>query len=561
MLKGMLARRFSFSRFYRSTLLLTAASIALASLGCSGDDGDDDEGRRRNPVGGGSKPLPDAPSCAVAGGSPTVAAPTLLFELHDEEAESAWLGSPAVIDVDGDGASEIVMPRNGNLVVWGSDGAVRWRFAEAAQVGRIWTSPVVADFRDDTRQEIVFAARDRIWMLDADGNVLSGFPVTWRDEIRSLSAGDVNGDGQLDVIAASTDNDPDILAAFTAGGDLIPGFPPIQSGTIGCTSGENCWIAGAYDQNLAVGDLDGDGQQDIVAPTDNAYAGIYHGSGEAFDSNPMFEERPKTPGVRYLHNIAEARQGFADDESTSLQAHFTNTAPAIADIDGDNVYEVIMLGSVQNAGQDNREQGVGLWAVHADASRLPAWESPFHAPDYLSGLWDLEGNIVAATNQVTVADIDGTHSGPELIFAGFDGAIHAVYADNTEFWAVTYTNDPHVLTGGVVVGDLSGDGIPEIVFNTYSQDSGKGQLIIMNAGGAIQHMIDLPRLGAMPVPALGDVNGDGTVEIVVSLREVSWEQPEPSALVYTIPQSTAGCLLWPTARGNTYRNAWVRNPG
>jgi len=54
---------------------------------------------------------------------------------------------------------------------------------------------------------------------------------------------------------------------------------------------------------------------------------------------------------------------------------------------------------------------------------------------------------------------------------------------------------------------------------------------------------------------------DGTVEIVVSLREVSWEQPEPSALVYTVPQSTTSCLLWPTARGNTYRNAWVRNPG
>jgi hypothetical protein len=557
MLWSMSARLYPQSRFYRSTLSLAALAIALATAGCA----DDDDDRRRNRVGGGSKSLPEAPSCVVAGGSATVAAPTVLLELHDEDAESAWLGSPAVVDLDNDGANEVVMPRNGNLLVWNGDGAVRWRFEEAAQLGRIWTSPVVADFRDDLRQEVVIAARDRVWMLDADGNVVSGWPVVWRDEIRSLSAGDVNGDGQLDVIVASTDNEPDVLSAYTAGGDRIAGFPPIESGSIGCSSGEDCWIAGAYDQNLAVGDLDGDGQHDIVTPTDNAYTGIYHGSGEAFDANPMFEERPKTPGVRYLHDLAEAQQGFANDESTSLQAHFTNTAPAIADIDGDGNYEVVMLSSVQNAGQDSREEGVGLWVVRPDASRLGSWETPFHAPEYISGLWDLGDNIVAATNQVTVADIDGTHAGPEMIFAGFDGAIHAVYADNTEFWAVTYTNDPNVLTGGVVVGDLSGDGIPEIVFNTYTTDSGKGQLIIMNAGGAILHMIDLPRLGAMPVPALGDVNGDGTVEIVVSLREVSWEQPEPSALVYTVPQSTTSCLLWPTARGNTYRNAWVRNPG
>jgi hypothetical protein len=223
-----------------------------------------------------------------------------------------------------------------------------------------------------------------------------------------------------------------------------------------------------------------------------------------------------------------------------------------------------MLGSVQNASQSDRERGVGLWVVRHDASRLPGWESPFHAPEYLSGLWDFEGtNVVAATNQVSVADIDGTHAGPELIFAGFDGRIHAVYADGTEFWAVTYTNDPNVLTGGVVVGDLSGDGIPEIVFATYSVDAGKSNLFVMDAGGQILHTIPLPRLGSMSVPTLGDVDGDGTVEIVVSLREVEWEgdAPEPCAYVYTVPSSSAGCLLWATGRGNYYRNGWVRNPG
>ena len=557
----MLRNRLPIRRLRHLPRFGAAIALVLGAAACS-DSGDGDLDRR-NPVGGGSKPLPDAPSCTVAGGSATVAAPELRLQLMDDYPESGWLGSPAVVDLDGDGTTEIVITRANRVVVWNADGTLRWRFDGASDsVSRFWSSPVVADFRDDMRQEIVVAGGDRIWMLDADGNVLSGFPRLWDYEIRSLAAGDINGDGQLDVLAASTNNEPDILAAFTAGGDPIAGFPPAESGSIGCNVGENCWIAGAFDQNLAIGDLDDDGQQDIVATQDNAYTGFYRGTGEAFDANPMFEDRPKTLGVRYMHDLRLAQQGFADDESVDLQAHFTNTAPAIADIDQDGSYEVIMLGSVQNAGQDRRELGVGLWAVRHDASRLAGWEEPFHAPDYVAGLWDYEGiNIVAATNQVTVADIDGTVPGLEMIFAGFDGRIHAVYADRTEFWAVTYAADDRVLTGGVVVGDLSGDGIPEIVFATYSPDQGRSDLFILNAGGAIQHQIPLPRLGSMSVPSLADIDGDGLVEIIVSTREVPWDSGEPSALIYSVPSATDGCLLWPTARGNLYRNAWVRNPG
>lgn len=550
---------FLIRRLRRLPNLALLAGLALAAAACGGgEDGDED---RRNPVGGGSKPLPDAPSCTVAGGSATVGTPELRLEVMDDYPESGWLGSPAVVDLDGDGSNEIVVTRASRLVVFNADGSLRWRYDDAAETAsRFWASPVIADFRDDTRLEIVVAGYDSVWMLDADGQLLSGFPATFASELRSVAAGDVNNDGQLDVIVASTDHEPDILAAFTAGGDMIPGFPPASTGAAGCELGTNCWIAGAYDQNLAVGDIDGDGQQDIVATQDNAYTGFYHGDGVLFDANPMFEDRPKVLGVRYLHDLRLSQQGFADDESTDLQAHFTNTAPAIADVDQDGSYEVIMLGSVQNAGQDFREQGVGLWVVRNDATRLPGWEQPLHSPDYLGGLWDLEGNIVAITNQVSVADIDGTHPGLEIIYPGFDGRIHAAYADGTEFFGVTYANDPQVFTGGVVVGDLSGDGLPEIVFATYSPVEGQSDLFILNAGGAIQHQIPLPRLGSMAVPTLADVDGDGTVEIVVSIREVPWDSGEPSVLVYSVPQSTTGCLLWPTGRGNYYRNAWVRNP-
>jgi hypothetical protein len=218
----------------------------------------------------------------------------------------------------------------------------------------------------------------------------------------------------------------------------------------------------------------------------------------------------------------------------------------------------LLLASVQNAAQTKRELGVALWVMNKDASRHKGWENPFYVPEYLAGLWDYDGtNVVAATNQITVADIDPSHAGPELLFAGFDGKIHAVAADKTDLWSLTYTTDPNVLTGGVVVGDLSGDGIPEIVFTTYSIDQDKGALFILDAGGNALHQIPLPRRGAMPVPTLADVDGDGTVEIVVSLKDA--EDKVESVDVFTVPGSSTNCLLWSTGRGNLLRNAWVRS--
>lgn len=504
---------------------------------------------------------------AAASGSTTVQKPEILLTLKDG-GDEAWLSSPAVADLDGDGKNEIIVARDERLVVWNADGSVKWSFKTP---GRIWASPVIADFRDDPKLEVAIASRGKVFLLDAAGKTLSGFPVTWRDEMRSLAAADLDGDGKLDLVAAPGAQDgpvPDVMNAWRSDGSQVKGFPPNDQGVSGCNAdhsgncdGDNCcYIAGAYDQNVALGDLDGDGKADVVVPHDNAYASIHKSTGEAYDSNPMFRGRKKTPGVRYMHKLEDAKQGFSDDEK-SLQAHFTNTAPAIVDLDGDGKPEIVMLGSAQDVFQSNRELGVGLFVVRSDASRIEGWETPFHAPDFLSGLWDPNDgseNIVAATNQVTVADIDPTHPGPELIFAGFDGRIHAVTADKKELWpASTYTTDPNVLTGGVVVGDLSGDGIPEIVFNTYSTDDGKGALFILDAGGNKLHEIPLPKRGAMPVPTLADVDNNGTVEIVVSLKDAA--NKVENVDVFTVPGSSANCLLWPTGRGNLLRNAWVRS--
>lgn len=546
--------------------------IAVGAAAC-GDDpdastgaDDHDGGSSGGPLGHGGPTTPPKASCAAEGGTATVAAPTLRSSFEDD-GDEAWLASPAVADLDGDGQNEVIAARGGTVFVWRRDG--QRVFAHATGEDRIWASPAIGDFVGDAALEIAVAARDSAFLLTHTGSVADGFPKVWGTETRSLGAGDVDGDGRLDLVVGVREGSgasTDVVNAYRGDGQNVVGFPPVAKGVSGCT--DSCYFAGLYDQNLAVGDLDGDGKHDLVLPHDNAYASFFRGTGVAFDANPMFEERPKTPGVRYLHDLEEAKQGYSETEERSNQAHFTNTAPAIADLDGDGQYEIVMLGSVQNASQDDRLRGVGLWVVRSDASRLPAWNAPFHVPAYVLGLSDgfareldgdaIEGagNLVGATNQASVADLDANRAGKEIVFAGFDGRIHAVGADRQELWSTAYAENGRALTGGVVIGDLSADGVPEIVFTTYSPDPGAGSLFVLSAAGVVLHRIALPQRGSMAVPTLGDVDGDGAPEIVVSLKDA--EPTGRSVQVYAVAGAQSNCLLWPTGRANLQRNGWVR---
>jgi hypothetical protein len=502
----------------------------------------------------GPNPTP-APACSGAsgGGSSTVREPSLAYTLADRWQE-AWLGSPAVADLDGDGSIEIIVPRHELLLAWHTDGSVAWR---ATLPGRIWASPVVADLVPSRPGlEVAVSSRDQIAAFDAQGQLLPGFPVTWRDELRTLAAGDVDGDGQLELVAVTTtplvsNNQRDIVIAVESNGAFVGGFPPNTTASSGCDAA--CYVTGGYDQNLALGDVDGDRIADLLITQDNAYMSLHAGTGWAFDAASIFSNRTKFSGIRWMVDYALAQQGFANDESIDEQAHFTNTAPAIADLDGDGVGELIALGSIQNAAQDNRELGVGLFVATKDGSRPASWIAPARFREYSGGLWDAGNNIVGITNQVSVADLDPARLGPELVFAGFDGRIHAVDARGATLWARNYTNSADVWTAGIAVADLSGDGSPELVLATYSE--GGGDLIIFDAGGNELHRIALGGRGAMPVPTIADVDGDGDLDIVVSLKDAV--DHVRSVVIYDVPGSSGNCLAWPTGRANYRRDGFI----
>ncbi|MCB9557853.1 MAG: VCBS repeat-containing protein [Deltaproteobacteria bacterium] len=494
-----------------------------------------------------------AATCASASGDANVAEPELAVSYADAWHEG-WLASPLVVDLDGDGQVEVIGAREGRLVIWRGAGQ---RQNSLPVNGRIWASPIAAELRRDLAGlELVAAARGKVYAWSAGGQPLAGFPYSFRDEIRAIAAADLDGDGDDEIVAATTnplkaDRQRDLLVALAGDGSVVSGFPPNTSGSGGCQ--RDCWVVGGFDQNLAIGDLDGDGRPEIVAPHDNAYISVHHHDGVLVDvAAGAYDGVTKWPGIRFLHDLAEARTGWSEHEASANQAHFTNSAPAIADIDGNGKRELIVLGSVQNAAQSDRTRGVALWVMQSDGRRAPAWQTPLHIPEYLAGLWDYEDtNIVAATNQVTVADLL-PESGQELLFAGFDGKIHCVAADRRELWSYRYTSSDRVLTGGVVVADLSGDGRPEVVFASYSPDNGQGQLFVLDAAGQLLHKVALPDRGVMSVPTIADVDGDKRPEIVVALKD--GDEGKPHLLAYRVSTARDNCLLWPTGRANALRN-------
>ncbi len=512
----------------------------------------------RSDAGSGWDASEHAVTCEAApgGGTPVAAAPVLVAE-HADRWHAGWRASPAVVDLDGDGANEILAPREGRVIAYRTDGSQ----ALLLEVdGRIWASPVVADLvAASPGPEIVVTARARIHAWSADGTPLSGFPVEAVDELRSLAVGDIDGDGDLEIVVASTRGvggpPADIVHAFHHDGAPVAGFPPFASGATGCD--EYCFPTGAFDENVAVGDLDGDGAAEIVVTQDNAYFSVHDGRGRMLDAANDFAFATKVAGVRLLHDYALSLQGYPNDEPNDLQAHGTNSPPAIADLDGDGVAEIVFAASVQNAAQTRRELGVAAWVLERDGTRPPGWEAPLHVSEYLSGLLVFEGeNLPEAAQGVAIADLSAEHGGPEIVFPGLDGQIHVATAGGRLLWSHRLTDDERVRTASPVVADLSGDGHPEVIVTTFSPDPGAGSLFVIDAGGGRQHEVALPGPGSMAAPTIADVDGNGDLDIVVNLSTRA--DDEPQVLVFAVPGSSDGCLPWPTGRGNLRRDGRAR---
>jgi hypothetical protein len=571
---GYIRRMVASLRALAGLLVLPLAQAGCSDSSPSGEDGSGGAGTSSGPgatSGSGAGSVnPPPPACdATPGEHGAVQAPELRATL-DASWDENWLASPTLVDLDGDGTLEIVAARHSVLYAYRGDGALLWQTAWGQSASsspehgdtRMWASAVAGDLDGDGDAEIAVGSDAdgslgmNVAVYDHRGELLPGWPQNFgvSDEVRSLAAADVDGDGRAEILANHTDAGP-VTAVYDLDGSMHAGWPQVQPSCDPAPPAEACWDFGGYNQNIGAGDLDGDGVMDVVSSYDAIGFGVFGGDGTPFPTNNSFTDRVIT-SVEAYHDLALSQQGWGDGD----RSEFTYSPPVIADIDGDGDKEIVLAGDHEHSAS-TQNQGITVWVLNHDMSRPSGWDPPKDTgPPIYEG--DLGHNIVPTSPSPAVAEIDG-EPGLEIVVPAYDGRLHAFRAGGEIFWTYTFaaTAPPYIGAGEPLVVDLNGDGAPEILFTTFSSgDQGRPDapthLVVLDGGGNLLHEVPLFARGSMAAPSVADLDGDGQLEIVISLKDTEGGG-KGGVQIWTAPGSSTNCVLWGTGRGGPTRQGYV----
>jgi uncharacterized repeat protein (TIGR01451 family) len=492
-------------------------------------------------------------------GAQAVQAPALKWQhggCYSSWCETGWYSSPAVADLDHDGHMEVIAAAYSTFILDGATGSLKSTIPPSVSGARVWPGVVVADVNGDGEKEIVIASGSGyVRVLDHTGTQI------WRkqpasNELRGLSVYDLYGSGRLDVIATGALGSKTNTWVYSATGTLRAGWPQLND-----NSG-SAW--GVYNANAAVGDLLSDGRGEIVVPSDVHYICAYNRDGSQIAANPMYGANKKWGAVGIWENPAPEIRGWGACDGTRLESYRTNFAdgPAlIADVNYDGAPEVIATGNVYDchAGYPPSRY-FGVYIFNADRSRFNTGGYDWRNPPINTGapLSENYNVIESAEPNPALADLDGDGN-LEILYASYDGRVHAFWLDKTEHYSWPYAvypgTGPYRYASEPVVADLDSDGKAEVIFTSWVQKGSHqtGKLYILDYQGRQLQAVDLPPAfggpdwnGALPAPTLADIDGDGELEAVVNTAH-------SGVAAYDLPGAAKAHILWGTGRNNYQR--------
>jgi hypothetical protein len=515
-----------------------------------------------------------APACSVKKSGP-VSKPRFVRRIST--GETGWFASPSLVDLNGDGRLEIVAPFYSTFVF---DANGRLLGKGTATKGRVYAPGVVADLDGDKTPEIVVGGNEGT--VAAYDLVAGRLQVKWQPstcsggqcpEARGMAAADLDGDGKIEVVVTTTNTSPtgSQVFVFDATGKVFRGWPRYNASDAGFNGAGNHGY-GAYGENVGIGNLDDDPQLEVVVTFDNHQINLFNDDGTSVLASPWYTNRqngfvgrrlgwgqfirwlsPTVEDVHYHRHVGEW-----PSPRTQMWLQWTASPPSVADLDRDGRNEVIGLpntelkepyetqsyafmvldGAYGNGAQSARR--------HKGFVKLPVSRKPTVRPP---GDWYPPSGIPAPT----VVDIAGDRR-PEIVAAVPDGFVYAVSPGGKMLWSYDDAHPPKTFASEVVAADLNRDGMPELVFGTYALAPGSGRLVVLSPAGKKLYDIRLPRqgrdgngIGVPAAPSIGDLDGDGRLEIVLSSFDHGID-------VFRVPGSDTKCLPWPTGRGNVLRS-------
>ena len=460
--------------------------------------------------------------------------------IYDRWTERA---SATIADINNDGKMEILLPTyDGRIYVWNSSGIALTGFPITTD-SQIRGHLTLGDLNKDGDLEIAagldspsngVAPKVGIW--NPNGTAYTGWPMTTSCavsniycNISSIVMSDVDKDSNVEVIAATNNRiipqDPSRIAPnlyiWESNGSLMAGWPNADD--------TDTAIIG----QIAVGDFNGDSYPDIVTGRDRNRLFAFNRFGNNLNNNwPHF--------VWYPYDAND----WTDD-----QIEFPRSSPALADLNQDGNLEYIVPGHRREANSSTYTYPE-LLVYNADGTRLAGWGLP--AQGYSLG-W--VSNTTRMIEAPAIADLNGDGK-PEIILATQDGYVRAYTAEKQMLWEYNYYQGRQVHASEVVVGDVDGDGKYEVVFGTFWLNlvtKGNVGIYILNHDGSENAKILLNSVGISNTPALGDLDGDGRIEIAAATYDGSlhvWDTPGQA-----LPER----LPWPMARHDLQRTGLYKD--
>jgi hypothetical protein len=400
--------------------------------------------------------------------------------------------SLAVGDVNGDGQLDIV---TGNLhadpgsvsVLLGTGGG---KFARNVDypAGYAPEAAALADLDGDGALDIVAAD----WIGGA--NVLLGKgDGTFADRVvypaksfgpTSVALGDLDGDGKPDLVLLNSTSSVSVFlgkgdGTFASAVDYRVGQQEESDSPDGYPNG--CYSQGA----LALGDVDGDGRLDILsANPGSADVSVLVGKGDG-----TFASRADYPSAG------------------------ASTALALGDLNGDYAVDIVAADADTDVVAVLAGKGDGAFFVPnvvvyptGDDAKTDAWIRSVVLGD-LNGDGRLDlvvPNPGAAAVSVLLGQGDGTLAS-KRDFAVVDGPV------------------------SLALGDLNGDGKLDLV--SASDTAAAASVLLGNGDGTFAAKADYPSAEGATSVALGDLNGDGRLDIAIANSGLSNSPPSVSVLL------------------------------